>query len=110
MAATERVVVLMTPEQKTTVADRARAEELSLSDYMRRQALGNDEILEALLTELRVSTTRALEALDRTLERSREREATNAEREAAARRRALEEFKDIDPQAFGRLLAAEVAR
>jgi len=77
---------------------------------MRRQALGNDELLAALLTELKVSAAQALEALDRTLERSRKREATKAEREAAARRRALDEFKDVDPQAFGRLLAAEVAR
>lgn len=110
MAATERVVVLMTPEQKAAVADRARAEELSLSDYMRRRALGDDELLEALLTQIEVSTTQALEALDRTLERSREREAWNAEREAAARRRALDEFEDVDPQAFGRLLAPEAAR
>ncbi len=110
MAATERVVVLMTPEQKAAVADRAGAEELSLSDYMRRRALGNDEPLDALLTELKVSTAQALDALDRTLERSREREAAKAEREAAARRRALDEFQDVDPHAFGRLLAAEVTR
>ena len=110
MAATERVVVLMTPEQKAMVADRARAEELSLSDYMRRQALGDDEVLAALLAELKASTAQALEALDRTLARSREREATRAEREAAARRRSLEEFKDIDPKAFGRLLAGEAPR
>ena len=110
MAATERVVVLMTPEQKAAVADRARAEELSLSDYMRRRALGTDELLEALVTELKASTAQALEALDRTLERSREREATRAEREAVVRRRALEEFEDVDPEAFGRLLAGEVPR
>jgi hypothetical protein len=110
MAATERVVVLMTPEQKAAVADRAGAEALSLSDYMRRRALGDDEALEALLTELEVSTSQALDALDRTLERSREREAATAEREAAARRRALDEFKDVDPRAFGRLLYAEAAR
>lgn len=110
MAATERVVVLMTPEQKAAVADRAGAEHLSLSDYMRRRALGDDESLEALLAELRVSTAQALETLDRTLARSAERESAQAEREAAARRRALDEFEDIDPQAFGRLLAGEVAR
>lgn len=69
MAATERVVVLMTPEQKSDVTQRAAAEKLSLGDYMRRQALGDDEILGALVEELAASTERARVALDRTLAR-----------------------------------------
>ena len=49
MAATERVVVLMTPEQKSDVTLRAAARKLSVGDYMRRQALGDDELLGVLI-------------------------------------------------------------
>jgi hypothetical protein len=104
MAATERVVVLMTPEQKERVTERARAEDLSLSDYMRRQALGDDELLAALLAELRRSTAGAIEALDNVLTRLQAAEASRAEAEERAHRRARAEFADIDVDAFARLL------
>lgn len=107
MAATERVVVLMTPEQKSDVTQRAAAEKLSLGDYMRRQALGDDEILGALVDELAASTERARVALDRTLARLDESERQRPEIEAAARERALAEFSALDPQLFAQMLQPE---
>lgn len=109
MAATERVVVLMTPEQKRDVTQRASAERLSLGDYMRRQALGDDELLAALVEELAASTEKARMALDRTLARLDESERRMPEIEAAARERALAEFAALDPELFGQLLQPELA-
>lgn len=109
MAATERVVVLMTPEQKSDVTQRAAAERLSLGDYMRRQALGDDELLGALVEELAASTERARIALDRTLARLDESERQMPDVEAAARGRALAEFSALDPQLFAQLLQPEVS-
>ena len=103
MAATERVVVLMTPEQKTSVASRAAAEKLSVGDYMRRKALGDDELLGALMVELAASTGRAQTALDRTLARLEESERRLPEIKAAARERAVAEFADVDPDLVARI-------
>lgn len=97
MAATERVVLLMTPEQKSDVTKRAAAEQLSLADYMRRQALGNDEFLAALVDELAASTEKARVALDRTLARLDAAERELPAIEAAARERAKAEFAALDP-------------
>lgn len=109
MAATERVVVLMTPEQKRDVALRASAEKLSLGDYMRRQALGDDELLGALVEELAASTEKARVALDQTLARLDESERRRPEIEAAARARAMAEFAALDPALFAHLLQQELA-
>ncbi|HUY01981.1 MAG TPA: hypothetical protein VMV33_01740 [Rhodocyclaceae bacterium] len=109
MAATERVVVLMTPEQKSDVTQRAAAEKLSLGDYMRRQALGDDELLSVLVEELTASTQKARIALDRTLARLDESERRMPEIEAAARERAKAEFTALDPELFAQLLRREFA-
>lgn len=76
-AATARVVVLMTPEEKERVAAQARLEGVSVGEFMRRSAAGqmsdaelNAELekrrpeLEALLDELERSNERTLKALD----------------------------------------------
>jgi hypothetical protein len=102
--ATERVVVLMTPKQKADVTKRATEEKLSVGDFMRRQALGDDELLTALLDELKGSTAYAKEALDRTLARLADFEQRHADIEKKARQKAQAEFSDIDPEALGRLL------
>lgn len=102
--ATERVVVLMTPKQKAAVTKRATDEKLSVGDFMRRRALEDDEMLTALLDELRGSTAYAKEALDRTLTRLTDFEQRQAEIEKAAREKAKAEFRDIDPEALARLL------
>jgi hypothetical protein len=94
----------MSPEQKLDVTRRAEAEKLSLSDYMRRQALGNDELLNGLLAELESSTHKAREALDRTLARLSETEKRLPEIEAAARERAKAEFAAIDPAMVAELM------
>jgi hypothetical protein len=107
MAATERVVVLMTPEQKKAVVRRARAEKLSLSDYMRRQALGDDPLLTGLLSELQQSTTGARAALERVIARLEQAEALQSEAEDQARRLALREFQDIDGKALARFLGLQ---
>jgi hypothetical protein len=73
---------------------------------MRRQALGDDELLAGLLTELRTSTAAAMGALDRGIRTLEEAEARGAEADARTRRRALAEFADVDPEAFARLLTA----
>lgn len=64
MAATERVVVLMTAEQKRSIAEQARAEGASIADYTRRQALG-DELLREALTEIERSLAETNMRLDR---------------------------------------------
>ena len=104
MAATERVVVLMTPKQKSDVTLRAAAEKLSVGDYMRRRALGDDELLSALMSELAASTERAKSALDRTLARLEESEKRLPEIEAKARQQAQAEFQALDPKLFARLV------
>ena len=102
--ATERVVVLMTPKQKADVTKRAGDEKLSVGDFMRRQALGDDELLTAVLDELRGAADYAREALDRTLARLSDYEQGQADIEKKARRKADAEFGDIDPEAFARIL------
>lgn len=104
MAVRERVVVLMTPEQKRIVSDRARDENVSISDYIRRQALGGDELLEGLLSELRASTADATAALDRTTVRLERSAAAQVEADQRARERARVEFEHIDPEALARLI------
>lgn len=108
MAATARVVVLMTPEQKSDVTLRAAAEKLSVGDYMRRQALGDDALLAALVEELAASTERARAVLERTLARLDESERRLPEIEAAARACAKAEFAAFDPQLFARMVRREI--
>lgn len=104
MAATERVVVLMTTEQKKDVALRAAAEKLTMGDYMRRKALGDDELLDLVMAELAASTKRARAALDHTLAKLAESEKQLPAIEAAARQRAVAEFGALDPALFAQLM------
>jgi hypothetical protein len=104
MAMTERVVVMLTTQQKEDVSRRAAAEQLSLSGYIRQQALGDDELLSVLLDELTASTTRANASLDRTLANLEESERRWPEIEAAARERAMAEFSGLDPTLFAQMI------
>ncbi len=104
MAATERVVVLMTTEQKKNVALRAKAEKLTMGDYMRRKALGDDELLDVVMAELTASTKRACAALDRTVAKLNDSEQRLPAIEAAARQRAEAEFSALDPALFAQLM------
>lgn len=100
MAATERVVVMMSRKEKIEVAKRAKAAKLSLSAYLLREALGSDEIPPALLDELRASTKRAKAALDHAIACCGESDRNKRERERQARHRAQAEFQDLDVSAL----------
>lgn len=104
MAATERVVVLMTAEQKKDVALRAAAEKLTMGEYMLLKALGDDELLDLVIAELAASTKRARAALDRTLAKLNESEKRLPAIEAAARQRAEAESSALDPALFAQLM------
>jgi hypothetical protein len=110
MAASERVVVLMTAEQKKAAYRKARAQNLSLSDYMRRQALGEDELLATLLSELKASTDAAKEALDEVLDKLSRGSAQRSDLEKRARERARREFADVDLEAVQALLATDASK
>jgi hypothetical protein len=100
MTMTERVVVLMTPEEKKTVSLLAAAENLSLGSYIRQQALGNDELLSMWFAELAASTAHANAALERTLANLEASERERPYLEAAARERSIAEFRVLDPELF----------
>lgn len=99
MAATERVVILMTKAQKRTVESRARAARLGVGAYMRRKALGEDgdedAVLNTLARELKASNARAARALDDAITRLEATKLQWPELEAAARRHAEAEFADF---------------
>lgn len=99
MAATERVVILMSKAQKRAVERRAQAARLGVGAYMRRQALGEggdeDAVLSALAKELTESNARAARALDEAVTRLEATRLQWPELEAAARRRAEMEFAEL---------------
>ncbi|MGH8110362.1 MAG: plasmid mobilization protein [Rhodanobacteraceae bacterium] len=99
MAATERVVILMSKAQKHAVESRARAARLGVGAYMRRQALGEggdeEAVLGALAKELKASNARAVRALDDAVTRLETTKRKWPELEAAARRRAELEFAEL---------------
>lgn len=99
MAATERVVILMSKAQKRAVESRAHAARLGVGAYMRRQALGEggdeDAVLSALAKELTESNARAARALDEAVTRLEATRLQWPELEAAARRRAEMEFAEL---------------
>ena len=90
---TERVAVLMTPEKK----GKSVAERLSISGYVRQRALGENEMLSAMLHELTSSTTRAVAPVDRTLGRLEDSALRLLVIEAPAHKRAMTEFGALDP-------------
>lgn len=105
MAATERVVVLMEPSQKLRLTKQARAAGLSVGEYIRNRALDEDEILKALIAELKASTAKAITAIDETLARMDAREKARAEREAEIRAEVEAQLAGIDMDAVARLFA-----
>jgi hypothetical protein len=78
MAASARLVVQMTPEEKAVLDRRARKAGLSTSELVRRWVNDDNDIeehreeIEALLTTLESSTPRILKSLDSTLATTRE--------------------------------------
>lgn len=109
-AATERLVVLVTPRQKTVVTQRAKAEGLSVGDYIRRQVLDGDGVLDALMHELTTGTARVRAQLDSTLKRIEQSDRERDALEARARREALAALRaELDPERFAALVAGGTA-
>jgi hypothetical protein len=72
MAATERIPVLLTREQKTRLARRAKAANLTMGEYVRRAAEAyqpdaDDEELDRLIERVRKTTDEAAQAMERAL-------------------------------------------
>jgi hypothetical protein len=69
MAATARLVVQMTPDEKSSLDERARTAGISTAEFVRRR-IGPDELdghrdeIEALLTTLEQSAPAILKSLD----------------------------------------------
>lgn len=105
-AATERLVVLVTPEQKSIVMRRAKVAGLSVGDYICRQVLDEDDALTTLMQALTESAERARIQLDATLSRIDQSDRTRDALMAKARQEAQAAFRaDLDPERFSRLLA-----
>lgn len=111
MAATARVVVLMEDTEKTEIEARARAANKSVGAYMRDLALDEGDVaLNELLALVQESTARATVALDRALAKLDDAERQRPTREAAARRRAIKEFADLDHAGLAALVSGEAPR
>jgi len=73
MSTSERIPVLVTPEQKARIAARAKAAKLSLGEFMRRAAESysphdeDEAALNGLLVQVTKTTQRASKALDSAL-------------------------------------------
>ncbi len=73
MAATERVPVLMTPQEKGLVVSRSKKAGLTTSEYMRRAAAAyrpteDEEALEAMIEEMNKATENAQRTIDGVLD------------------------------------------
>jgi hypothetical protein len=69
MGALERMVVLVTPEQKASISARARAEKVTMGELVRRSveqysAKEDETVLLKLIEQVNASTARADRALD----------------------------------------------
>lgn len=106
--ATERVVVLMTPRQKAEAVRRAKAAHLSVGDFIRRQTFGDEDVLAAMLEQLRESTASANAALETALAAIEKSRLASGYAPALARTRAQAEFADVSPEAFAELVASQV--
>ena len=96
MAATERVPVLMSPEEKKRVVARARKAGLTTAEYMRRAAASyapdaDEEALEVMIGEMNKATARAEKAIDEALAFVAASNRRIARMEAKARKKAEEE-------------------
>lgn len=70
--ATERVPVLMTPEEKKRIVSKAKNIGITTAEYMRRAAEGyqpdnNDRALEAMIEEMNRASASAEKAIDEAL-------------------------------------------
>ena len=77
-------MVLMTPKQKADASRRAKAARLSLGDFIRRQILGDEELLSVVVAELEESTATATAALDSAAARLADAQAFRPEREPSS--------------------------
>lgn len=73
---TERVTYLTTPARKALLAQRAAAQGISMGEYLRRKAEGEDELtadeesaLAALVAEVNEAVPKMLESIDRMIKR-----------------------------------------
>jgi mobilization protein NikA len=94
-SATERLPVLMTKEQKARIAEKARAANLTMGEFVRRavdayEPAADDEMIEGLIEQVLRTTAQATHAMEETLafvSASRQRierlESEHAAREAA---------------------------
>ncbi len=105
MAATERVTILMEPAQKAALTKRARAVGQSVGEYVRNRALDEDELLTALVAELKASTAKAVATVDDALARMDARENAQAERDMEIRRQVEAELANVDFTAVAALFA-----
>lgn len=69
MAATERIPVLVTKQEKVQIAKLAKEAGLSMGEFLRRgaaafQSTGDDPILEGMIRQMADSTARASAAMD----------------------------------------------
>jgi hypothetical protein len=99
-AATARIVVQVTPQQKANIVGTAKQLEMNISDFMRRAAENfrgapEDRDLEALLRQVEMSTQQANAAIDHALtsvtvseQRLAVLETTQAPKTRSARRKA----------------------
>jgi hypothetical protein len=113
MAASERVVVLMTRAQKAQVAESARQAHLSMGDYMRRAALGDDPELSALLAQIQGAVRDMNAELDAAHAAVEAIQAEAADREKQAREKARATYQLEDAEAFlagAPLVAATAAK
>lgn len=88
-AATERLPVLVTKAQKSTIARKAKRARLTMGEFVRRAAEAYDPsaedaaLLAGLAEQIRKTTDEAVAALDRALEAVARSEQRIAEMEAA---------------------------
>jgi len=88
MSATERIVVLVTPEQKAEISSRAKEAKLTVGELLRRAAAAytmdeQDEALAGLVEQVRKSAAQASKALDDAL-----RQVSASQRRIAAMEKA----------------------
>ena len=99
MNATARVTILMTPqEKKTLLAQAKRAGSPSVGAYLRRQVLGPDPMLDALIELVQKSTERASAALGQVLTAMQHDAQTAPQRAADVRAKAKAEIRAWTPE------------
>lgn len=91
-AATERIPVLVTPDQKARIARKAKAANLTVGEFVRRAAEAyqpddNDDVLERLIVQIKSTGAKASKALDASLAFVAESEKRIEQMEAARPRK-----------------------